>query len=268
MILPVVLTVAGSDSSGGAGIQADLKTFHVCGVHGATAVTSITMQNTMGVQGRFDLPAREVERQIKSVVEDLEVQAAKTGMMANSSIIETVVESVRRYRIEKLVVDPVMVSGTGHPLLDRDAVKVLVGELFPLAMVITPNVREASLLTGVEIAGRQDQWKAARALLKMGPRAVVVKGGHLGAEEGRSVDVYVDGYHEEEIVAPWVETVNTHGTGCVFSAAIAAFLARGWELDRALRGAKLVVTEAIKNSLDIGGGPGPVHPLSLEEPFG
>ncbi len=265
MILPVALTVAGSDSSGGAGIQADLKTFYVCGVHGATAITSITMQNTRGVRGRLDLPAREVEGQIRSVMDDVKVQSAKTGMLANSSIIKTVAELVKEFRIDRLVVDPVMLSGTGHALLDKEAFEVLVKELFPLAMVVTPNAREASLLTGMEIRGHEDQWRAARALLEMGPRAVVVKGGHLEAVNGHSIDVYVDSQRGEEIAAPKVETVNTHGTGCVFSAAIAAFLAKGWELERALRGAKLVVTSAIKSSLDIGEGPGPVHPLPLDE---
>jgi hydroxymethylpyrimidine/phosphomethylpyrimidine kinase len=265
VILPVALTVAGSDSGGGAGMQADLKTFYVCRVHGTSAITSVTFQNTTGVQGRLDLPAEVVRRQLEAILEDFPVRAAKTGMLANVSIIRAVAKMVRDYQLRKLVVDPVMVSGTGHALIDEEAVETLKREILPLALVVTPNLLEAERLTGLAIGRPSDIQEAARELLKMGPAAVVIKGGHWPGMRKEAIDLFCTPETKKELAAPMITTGNTHGTGCVFSAAIAAFLARDWELERAVRAAKLVVTGAIRNSLAIGSGQGPVHPVPVDE---
>ncbi len=259
MRIPVALTIAGSDSGGGAGIQADIKTFHVLGVHGACAITSITSQNTRGVNARFDLPAEVVVSQIEAVLEDLKVRSVKTGMLASAGIIHAVAELVREQRMPRLVVDPVAVSTSGHLLLDGGGIEAIAEKLFPLAEVITPNLIEASLLLDTEIADVEAMKKAAVRLKDMGPGCVLLKGGHLeGAHE--AVDIFYDGSEAVALAAPIIDTRNTHGTGCMLSAAVAAYLALGDEPLHAAGKAKGDVTRALRHALDIGGGSGPVNP--------
>jgi hydroxymethylpyrimidine/phosphomethylpyrimidine kinase len=255
--LPVALTIAGSDSGGGAGIQADLKTFAALGVHGTSAITAITVQNTIGVTDILELPPEIVRAQIAAVVEDIGVQAAKTGMLANAAIIETVAAAVEQYGLRNLVVDPVMVAKGGAKLLRDDAVAALRVRLVPLAAVLTPNLPEAEVLLGRGIQSLAERRQAAQDLVDMGARAVVVKGGHA---EGDVIDVYCDGSQLVELPGRRVDTPNTHGSGCVFSAAIAAALAKGTQPLEAVREAKTFVTEAIANSLELGRGHGPVNP--------
>ena len=257
MKLPVALTIAGSDSGGGAGIQADLKTFAFLGVHGTSAVTAITAQNTRGVTEILELPPSLVLEQIRVVVEDMGVAAAKTGMLSSAEIIEAVAESVERFGVTNLVVDPVMVAKGGAKLLRDEAVDALRSRLLPLAAVVTPNLPEAEVLLGRRIETLDERKQAARDMVGLGARAVVVKGGHAS---GDAIDVYFDGSGFVELSAPRVETANTHGSGCVFSAAIAAALAREVRPDEAVRQAKAFITRAIVASLEIGGGHGPVNP--------
>jgi hydroxymethylpyrimidine/phosphomethylpyrimidine kinase len=259
MKLPVALTVAGSDSSGGAGIQADLKTFAALGVHGASAITAITAQNTLGVTEILELPVDLIRAQIDAVVSDLEVESAKTGMLSSAEIIETVSAAVVERRLERLVVDPVMVAKGGARLLRDDAVAALKSRLLPLAAVLTPNLPEAMVLLGREIRSPDERRQAARDLFALGARAVVVKGGH--SDEELAVDAFFDGDREEELVAPRTRTQNTHGSGCTFSAAIAAGLANGQDPFTAVKQAKEFITGAIRHSLEIGHGHGPVNPM-------
>jgi hydroxymethylpyrimidine/phosphomethylpyrimidine kinase len=255
--LPVALTIAGSDSGGGAGIQADLKTFAVLGVHGTSAITAITAQNTTGVSDILELPTSLIRAQIAVVVEDMGVQAAKTGMLSSAAIIATVAEAVRHYRLDNLVVDPVMVAKGGAKLLRDDAVAALRERLIPLAAVLTPNLPEAQVLLGREIQTFDERRQAARDLVAMGARAAVVKGGHADDV----TDVFFDGNQLVELRAERIDTPNTHGSGCVFSAAIAAWLARGADPLKAVREAKAFITLAIANSLELGHGHGPVNPM-------
>jgi hydroxymethylpyrimidine kinase/phosphomethylpyrimidine kinase len=257
MKLPVALTIAGSDSGGGAGIQADLKTFAALGVHGTSAVTAITAQNTTGVSDILELPVDLVRKQIAAVVDDIGVQAAKTGMLSSVAIITAVAESVREHGLSLLVVDPVMVAKGGAKLLRDDAIDAMRELLIPLAAVVTPNLPEAEALLGRRIASIEERQQAARELVAMGARAAIVKGGHVAD----ATDVYFDGSHLVELRADRIDTVNTHGSGCVFSAAIAAWLARGADPLQAAREAKSFITEAIANSLEIGRGQGPVNPM-------
>jgi hydroxymethylpyrimidine/phosphomethylpyrimidine kinase len=257
----VALTIAGSDSGGGAGIQADLHTFAAHGVHGTSALTAVTAQNSVEVTDWVALEPRMVVAQIDAVASDMAVAAAKTGMLANAAIIQAVAEAVRRLRLPFLVVDPVMVAKGGHRLLDP-AVETAYRALFPLATLLTPNLEETSVLLGRPIRTLEDMGRAARELVGAGARAVVVKGGHL---EGDAVDVFFDGRDTVELAAPRIDTKNTHGTGCTFSAAIAARLALGADLVAAVRGAKDYLTEAIRRSYSVGRGHGPVdhlHPLT------
>ena len=259
--MKVVLTIAGSDSGGGAGIQADLKTFAAHGVHGTSAVTAITAQNSVHVVEAVPLDPRLVVAQIEAVMADMRVAAAKTGMLATRGIVEAVADAVRRLRISHLVVDPVMVSKGGDRLIDETAVRAYTEVLFPLAEVVTPNLPEASALLGRPVATLDQMRDAARDLQSMGPRGVLVKGGHR--ETGQTtdaVDVFFDGRETVELSAPRIATSNTHGTGCTLSAAIAARLARGEALASAVRGAKAFVTEAIRASYQVGSGPGPLDP--------
>jgi hydroxymethylpyrimidine/phosphomethylpyrimidine kinase len=256
--LPVALTIAGSDSGGGAGIQADLKTFAALGVHGTSAITAITAQNTFAVTGILELPVAMVRAQIDAVVEDLGVQAAKTGMLSSAQIIETVATAIEAHRLGSLVVDPVMVAKGGARLLREDAVDALRARLLPLATVLTPNLPEVEVLLGRRVTTLDERRQAARDLLALGPRAVVVKGGHAG---GDAVDVYWDGATLEELPAQRIATANTHGSGCVFSAAIAAGLAQGLDPLSAVRAAKEFITGAIEFSLELGHGHGPVNPM-------
>lgn len=256
--IPVALTIAGSDSGGGAGIQADLKTFAALGVHGTTAITSITAQNTLGVRGVHDLPGDFVAKQIEVVAEDLGVDAAKTGMLSNEEIIRAVARSVRRYGFP-LVVDPVMVAKSGDPLLRPEAVDALKSEVIPLAKVVTPNRMEAERLSGVEIRGLEDAKKAARVIAnELGPEAVVVKGGHISGDESVDVMYYRGSYRIYR--SPRIAEGCFHGTGCSFSAAIAAELAKGKPLEEAVRVAKEFIATAITYGLKVGRGHCPVNP--------
>lgn len=264
MKLPVALTIAGSDSGGGAGIQADLKTFAFLGVHGTSAITAITAQNTRDVTGILELPVELITQQIDAVVDDMGVQAAKTGMLASAEIIYAVADAIERHGIRNLVVDPVMVAKGGARLLRDDAVSALRQRLLPLAAVVTPNMPEAAVLLGRPVESLEDRRQAARDLVAMGARAAVVKGGHA---EGDAIDVFFAGAEIAELRAPRVDTANTHGSGCVFSAAITAGLARGVDTANAVREAKVFITRAILSSLEIGQGHGPVNPaFSLREP--
>lgn len=258
MTIPRALSIAGSDSGGGAGIQADLKTFSALGVFGMTAITAVTAQNTLGVAGIVEIPAEVVGQQIDAVVTDIGVDAAKTGMLSNAQIIEVVADRIRRHHIERLVIDPVMIAKSGAPLLRPEAVDALRRTLLPLALVITPNLHEARALTGREIQTVREMEDAARALSACGARYVVVKGGHL---EGAALDVVFDGARFERLEAPRILTAHTHGTGCVFSAAITAGLARGDEVRAAIREAKTFITRAIEEALPLGGGHGPANPM-------
>jgi len=258
--LKVALTIAGSDSGGGAGIQADLKTFAAHGVHGTSAITAITAQNSVHVVEAFALPPRLVVAQIEAVAGDMAIAAVKTGMLANRGIVEAVAEAVARLRLPHLVVDPVMVAKGGDSLLDAGAVRAYVQALFPLAAVVTPNLPEAAALLGRAVRTVDEMPDAARELQALGPRAVLLKGGHLDAEEDAATDVFFDGHETFLLSVPRVATANTHGTGCTLSAAIAARLAKGQALTNAVRGAKAFVTEAIGASYAVGSGPGPVDP--------
>ena len=252
------LTIAGSDSGGGAGIQADLKVFFAFGCHGMSALTALTAQNTVGVTAIHEVPAAFVVEQIDAVVGDIGVDAAKTGMLASAEIVAAVAKSVRTHGIEKLVVDPVFVSKHGNTLLANEAIDALRFDLFPQAAIVTPNLHEAGLLLGREIDSPAAMEEAARALHDLGPGAVLVKGGHLGDEE--AVDVYFDGASPQRISGPRYDTEDTHGTGCALSAAICAGLAQGRELPEAVEEAKRFVSGAIRRSLRLGRGFGPVNP--------
>jgi hydroxymethylpyrimidine/phosphomethylpyrimidine kinase len=255
--LPVALTIAGSDSGGGAGIQADLKTFAFLGVHGTSAITAITAQNTTGVIGILELPVALIAQQIDAVVDDIGVQAAKTGMLSSAEIIATVADALERHHIELLVVDPVMVAKGGAKLLRDDAVHALRSRLIPLAAVVTPNMPEAEVLLGRTIHTLEERRQAARDIVAMGARAAVVKGGHA---EGDATDVFFDGSRLLELRGDRITTANTHGSGCVFSAAITAGLARGQDTATAVHEAKEFITRAIAASLELGHGHGPVNP--------
>jgi hydroxymethylpyrimidine/phosphomethylpyrimidine kinase len=258
MRLPVALTIAGSDSGGGAGIQADLKTFAALGVHGTSAITAITAQNTLGVSEILELPAGLVIAQIDAVIEDIGVQAAKTGMLSSSLIIDAVAESVARHRVDNLVVDPVMVAKGGARLLREDAVDALRDRLLPLAAVITPNLPEVEVLLARTVRTLEERRQAARDLVAMGARAAIVKAGHAEADV---TDVFWDGRRLAELEGERVPTANTHGSGCVFSAAIAAGLAKGLDPLTAAQEAKAFVQGAIASALEIGRGHGPVNPM-------
>ena len=250
-----VLTVAGSDSGGGAGIQADLKTFLAHGVHGMSAITAVTVQNSVGVQGFSELEPRAVHEQIESVVTDIGVDAVKTGMLASAATVEAVADACEGFALPNLVVDPVAASKHGDPLLHPDAVEALRTRLLPLATVVTPNVGEVRLLTGVEVRGRGDLEAAARAVHELGPRWVLAKGGHLPGEQ--AVDLLWGGSEGVELVAPRVDTPHTHGTGCTLASAIAANMAVGLDVVAAALAAKQYLTGAIAGAFPLGKGIGP-----------
>jgi hydroxymethylpyrimidine/phosphomethylpyrimidine kinase len=268
-IVPVALTIAGSDSGGGAGIQADLRTFAFHCVHGTSAITCITAQNTLGVTRVDAIPAAAVVAQIQAVVDDIGVQAVKTGMLLNGEIISAVAQQIEALGIKNVVIDPVMVSRTGAQLIDDAAVTTLRNHLIPLARVLTPNRYEAQILSGLEI-NNLDEMKAAAEWIhqNLQPKAVLVKGGGMTGNL-RGVDVWFDGDHLETLTTTLVDTTNTHGTGCTLAAAIAANLALSQELTTAVRRAKEYVTMALKYALNIGKGQGPVghfFPLCGNEP--
>jgi hydroxymethylpyrimidine/phosphomethylpyrimidine kinase len=253
---PTALTIAGSDSGGGAGIQADLKTFLACRVHGMSAITAVTVQNSLGVSGFYELPPQAVSDQIEAVVTDIGVGAAKTGMLASAEIISAVADTVTRLGIGPLVVDPVAASQHGDPLLRPDALAALRERIVPLATLLTPNLGEIRLLTGVDVRSRADMAEAARALLDLGPRWVLVKGGHLPS--GDAVDLLSDGHDFVELPAPRVATEHTHGSGDTLAAAITASLARGASMIDAVRAGKAFISGAVADSFPLGAGLGPV----------
>ena len=257
-LVPVALTIAGSDSGGGAGIQTDLRTFAFHCVHGTSAITCVTAQNTVGVTRVDAMTAESVVAQIQAVVEDIGVQAAKTGMLLNQEIIAAVAQQIAAYKIDNLVVDPVMVSRTGAQLIDDNAVQTLRNTLIPQAAIITPNRYEAQILSGLEIASLVDMQAAAEIMHReLGVKAVLVKGGGMSGSL-RGIDVWFNGEKFEILTTKQIETKNTHGTGCTLSAAIAANLALGKDLWTAVQAAKEYVTNALTYSLDIGKGQGPV----------
>ena len=257
--IPKALTIAGSDSGGGAGIEADLKTFAALGVHGLAALTSITAQNTLRVESIQDVRPEMVKAQIESVGEDIGVDAAKTGMLHTPEIVRVVAEIIRKYGFAT-VVDPVMVAKSGANLLEPEAIEVLKSKLIPIARVVTPNVLEAEVLSGVKIVSYDDAVVAAREIAGLGAEAVVVKGGHIHGN--RAIDIlYVNGV-TRKFEAERLSQNATHGTGCSFSAAIAAEMAKGREIIEAVATAKEIVTEAIRYGLKIGKGHGPVNPLA------
>jgi hydroxymethylpyrimidine/phosphomethylpyrimidine kinase len=249
------MTIAGSDSGGGAGIQADLKTFLALGVYGASSITAITAQNTLGVTAVHDVPTEVVAAQIDAVVDDIGVDAVKTGMLSSAAIITTVADRLRHWRLDRLVVDPVMVAKSGDRLLREDAVEALVRDLLPLAIVLTPNLPEAEVLAGGALDTDASIREAARRILDLGPRTVVMKGGH---RQGAAVDLLFDGRDFTVFESERFDTPNTHGTGCTFSAAIAAGLAQGLAIPEAVGEAKRYVSEAIRRSQPLGAGHGPV----------
>lgn len=256
----IALTIAGSDSSGGAGIQADLKTFSALGVYGASAITALTAQNTRGVEAVQVVPPDFVLAQIGAVARDLKVGAIKIGMLATSAVIEAVAEGLKDFAGVPVVLDPVMVAASGDVLLDEEAVETLRSVLLPRATLITPNLPEAAKLLGTtEAKDEREMGEQARALMRIGAKAVLIKGGH--AEGAKAVDLYVDAEGEMRLEAPRVATRNTHGTGCTLSSAIAAELAKGASLREAVRKAKAYITAAIAaaDELRIGKGRGPVH---------
>jgi phosphomethylpyrimidine kinase len=255
---PVALTIAGSDSGGGAGIQADLKAMEANGVFGASALAAVTAQNTEEVSRAHDLPPSLVAAQIDAVVGDMDVQAAKTGMLSAPPIIETVADRVATHDLRPFVVDPVMISKTGFKLLQDEAIDTLVNDLLPLATLVTPNVHEAEHLTDVEIDTPDDLRAAGAALLEHGPDAVLVKGG-APVRGRRCGDVLVDGETGRRFQAPRIDTEHTHGTGCTYASAIAAHLAKGHDLGAAVDRAKRYVTGAIRHALPLGHGRGPTN---------
>jgi hydroxymethylpyrimidine/phosphomethylpyrimidine kinase len=256
--LPRALTIAGSDSGGGAGIQADLKVFFALGCHGMSAVTALTAQNTVGVTGISEVAPEFVIAQVDAVASDIGVDAAKTGMLATPAIVEAAAKALEANEIEKVVVDPVSVSKHRDRLLSEDAVDAIRSTLLPIATVVTPNLYEAGLLLDREVESLDDMKSAAEDLVALGPKAVLVKGGHLPGE--RAVDVFLNTDGFQEIDGPRYATEDTHGTGCALSAAIAARLAHGDDLPDAVRLAKDFVAGAIANGLRLGRGYGPVNP--------
>ena len=251
-----ILTIAGSDSGGGAGIQADLKTITVLGSYGMSAITALTAQNTLGVQAIHPVPADFVALQMESVLSDIGTDAAKTGMLATLEIVLAVAEQLRRYNVKRLVVDPVMTAESGRVLLSDSARAGMTEALFPLAHVVTPNLPEASELCGFPVEDLDAMKAAAREIHKLGPRFVLVKGGHL---KGTAMDVLFDGDNFQIFDAQRLSNPNTHGTGCTFSAALATLLGQRLTMPKAVAGAKKFVTRAIAMGLDLGSGRGPTN---------
>jgi hydroxymethylpyrimidine/phosphomethylpyrimidine kinase len=255
--LKQVLTIAGSDSGGGAGIQGDLKAMHANGVFGMSVIVSITAQNTKAVTAVHDLPLDIILAQIEAVFDDFKVSAVKTGMLGSSEIVGLVAERLKAHRAKNLVVDPVMISKSGFDLLRPEAVEKIKTLLIPLARLVTPNIPEAQRLADLKIRTIEDAKVAAKSIHALGCRAVLIKGGHLLEERG--CDLLFDGRGFTLLHGEFIETPNTHGTGCTYSAAIAAHLAKGSDLEGSVRAAKAYITEAIRNALSIGHGHGPVH---------
>lgn len=255
--LPVALTIAGSDSGGGAGIQADLKTFHAYGVFGTSAITAITVQNTLGVTGVHAIPDDIVRGQIAAVATDLRPAACKTGMLATRSLVQTVADAIAEHGLRTYVLDPVMVATSGDRLLDEDAEEAIVQRLVPLALLVTPNLDEATILTGRAVDDVPAMHRAARSLVELGARAALIKGGHLHGDE--LVDVLFDGRDIREFRRARIHTTSTHGTGCTLSAAVTAGLAHGLPLAAAVEHALDFVHRAIAAAPNLGAGNGPLN---------
>ena len=256
MTPPRALTIAGSDSGGGAGAQADLKTFLACRVHGMSAITAVTVQNSLGVQGFYELPPHAVAEQIESVVSDIRVGATKTGMLASAPIMAAVAEAVGRLDVGPFVVDPVCASQHGDPLMQPDAIDALRSKIIPMATLITPNLGEVKLLTGITVTSRAEMDHAAEALFELGPQWVLVKGGHLPS--GDAIDVLYDGTSFREFAAPRRDTAHTHGSGDTLAAAITSALARGESVPDAVAFGKWFITGAVEDAFALGAGLGPV----------
>lgn len=252
-----VLTIAGSDSGGGAGIQADIKAMSANGVFALSVVTAITAQNTEEVTDIFELPTSIIAAQLDAVFDDFDIAAVKTGMLGSAAVVDTVVRLLKPQNLNLLVVDPVMASKSGRPLLQPEAIEAVKKQLLPLALLVTPNVHEAQQLSGIEIRSLADAKKAAKVIHQFGCRHVLIKGGHLLAE--RATDLLYDGRFFNVFKGDYVETPHTHGTGCTFASAIAAHLARGKSVSDAVQTAKIYLTEAIRHGLAIGHGRGPTN---------
>lgn len=257
MSIPVALTIAGSDSGGGAGIQADLKTFHAFGVFGTSAITAITAQNTVGVRAVHAVPAGVVREQISAIVDDFDVRAVKSGMLATRELVELVAAAIREAGLADYVLDPVMVASSGDRLLDEDAVSAIIKLLLPMSTLVTPNLDEARMLTGIEVHHEQSMRAAAKLLVARGARAALIKGGHLAGDE--VADVFFDGAEFETYRKPRIATSSTHGTGCTLSAAVTAGLAHGRMLKVAVADALDFVNRAIATAPGIGHGHGPLN---------
>jgi hydroxymethylpyrimidine/phosphomethylpyrimidine kinase len=257
--VPRVLLIAGSDSSGGAGIQADLKTVSALGAFGMTAITALTAQNTTGVLGIFEVSPEFVTLQIDACVSDIGCDAVKTGMLSDVPIIDAVAAAIARHKLRRVVVDPVMISKSGAPLLKAEAVSALKAKMLPLATVVTPNLHEAGALVGREISDLEGMKEAALAIHDLGAKNVVIKGGHL---EGVAADVLYDGREFHQFSAERFHSRHTHGTGCIFASAIAANLAHGRGVKESVAAAKDFITIAIRNGLAIGKGCGPANPMA------
>lgn len=251
-----LLTIAGSDSSGGAGIQADLKTFAALGTYGMSVITAVTAQNTCGVTMVQNIDEKMVEAQINAIFDDIRVDAVKIGMVSDKQIIKTIAARLRFYKPAIIVVDPVMVSKSGCRLLAPDACETLIKELLPIATLLTPNLPEASVIVGYEVNNKEDMLKAAKDIIALGAKSVLMKGGHL---QESADDLLYDGSEEIWFTGKRINTKNTHGTGCTLSSALAANLALGLSMPDAVRTSKDYITVAIDNSLDIGHGCGPTH---------
>ncbi|UTR13895.1 bifunctional hydroxymethylpyrimidine kinase/phosphomethylpyrimidine kinase [Salipaludibacillus sp. LMS25] len=257
-MLPKALTIAGSDSGGGAGIQADLKTFQELDVFGMSAITAITAQNSQGVSGVYPVSPEGISQQITAVADDIGADAVKTGMLFDEPTIKIVAEKAAYYKWDHLVIDPVMVSTSGSKLLQDDAIHALKTQLFPLATIITPNIPEASEITGRSLTSFELRKEAAKAMYEMGAAAVLIKGGHH-LDETKIVDIFYDGSTYVYLSVPRLDTRHTHGTGCTYAAAITAHLAKGRPLIDAVKEAKKFIHVAIKHGFAVGKGPGPTH---------
>jgi hydroxymethylpyrimidine/phosphomethylpyrimidine kinase len=256
-MLPITLSIAGSDSGGGAGIQADLKTFHAFGTFGTTAVTAITAQNTRGVSGVHPVPVEMVLAQLRALGDDLPPAACKSGMLATAELVRAVRAAIEEFRFPNYVLDPVMVATSGDRLLDRDAEETVATELLPRATLVTPNLDEAAILAGFPVENLAEMRRAAEALVDRGAAAVLIKGGHLAGDE--VIDLLYDGERWWDWQRPKLRTRSTHGTGCTLSAAIAAGLAHGRELPHAVDAALDFVYRAMQDAPQIGGGHGPLN---------
>lgn len=250
------LTIAGSDSSGGAGVQADLKTFSAVGTYGMSVITAITAQNTQGVFAVEELSEEIIKKQIEVVFDDIEPAAVKIGMVSSPEIVMAIVDSLKKYNPKYLVVDPVMISKSGYALLRPEAKKALIEELIPMAYLLTPNVLEAEEITDTRIENVDDMREVGKKILDLGPKYVLMKGGHL---DGDAVDVLIGDGVFEIFKEERLDRKNTHGTGCTISSAITSYLALGYDVKEAVALGKVYITEAIRNSFDIGNGVGPVH---------